>query len=924
MKHYSTLRKSSVVRHQAGPQQPSHGVALVLTLLVVAMLTVVLVSFNAITRTEQAAARNYTKHAVGYRVAAAGEQQAIALLQNTLTNTNNLIVTQPGRAIYWDNNGAQQIVELSSASIGSGSSGDATLNFKVTSGTATNWSAISSNNSPSYFSAPWVNITDNAGQLVGRYAFWIDDNGSRLNLNFATTNARSSFYPTNARPLNAMRLDFGPPATASGNIVAFTNNLRGLPAALSYVGAPSMTTNRSPHTPTWGYFLLPEQIRSFGATNTNQANNRTTAQRLFNTLQWQIGAGPGNFTNLGSPPNVFGRQPLVAGFLGFDGGSMSAMNSFIASRLNGPRLRERFGELTFDGKYTANALRQILANVNDLTRGSDGIAYGAGLLNPDENVPNSFAALRPYPHLNEVVARPYLAVAPDNGRIEVQVYLGVELLNPYPSPLGDNARLFFDLERLDFTGTYERNGVTNNFAGGTNPWPRTGIYQATPIIVDGDIPPKSYRTNNLFYRWEWSVNTPPPADGPTVISNINMTVNFQLRTVQLSQSAEPETMRDWAVSTDLPLWSFSLSSANAGDSNSTFVGFGQTGPLLNLPGVTTVSDVGAQGVAKNDPRVRTFPGWRNEPDVTSWTPVGGAGPAITFGGNNSVVNFTVGTGTPSNLPNDAAPADNIALDHPSFEVPDRSVATEWLSAFELGQVHTGLQWRTLHMHSQNSNEVGVIPDWALLDVFAVTNAYVPVSTRINVNSLPYPAVAQGLQPTNAAAQGLSRAGTYAALIAGFVEANSPNQAQLLSNGTLVNARLSTNSLAVFASNQIGPVATNIATTLFTTTNNWRVRRAALPGFPEGAFGTLAELVEVAGVSDGDLTKAEKEQRGRILYDSMTTYSDVFTVYSVGQAVEVAPGGQLNVLGEARMRTQVRFDPSTGKVVTVVRTPVVTP
>jgi len=898
------------------------GVALVLTLLVVAMLTVVLVSFNAVTRTEQAAARNYTKHGVGYKVASTAEQQAIELLRNTLTNTNLTLITQPGKATYWDSNGALQEVQLSSAGVAGATTDFVNLNFNVTHGT-TNWGAVSSNTSPNYFEAPWVNIVDSAGRLTARYAFWIDDNGSRMNLNLARTNPRQSFYPTNARPLDALRLVFGTnAATASNNLSAFTNSLRGFPAALTHNAAPTLTTNRNPHTPTWGYFFIPEQIRSFGATNTNQAVNRTAAQRLFNALQWQVAAGPGNLTNINEPPNRFGRQILSANFLNAFGSPAQAVPTFITSQLNSGFMQSRFGGQSFAAKYTTNALGQILANINDLAAGSVGIAYGADLLDQQENVPERFAGLRPYPHLNEVAVRPYYAVAPNGSQIEVQVYLGVELINPYPAALGEGARLYFDLERFDFSGTYERDGVTNNIVGGTNPWPRTGVFLATPITVSSNVPSRSYSTNGYFYRWEWSVNTPAPAGAPA-ISNVNISVNFQLRTIQLSQTTNPATMRDWAVSSDLPLWNFDVGSL-AGGSNSVFYGFGNTGPLTALPAGVTVSDAVARGVAKNDPRVRTFPAWGNVPDVAAWLSVGTGGPAITLGANNSVVDFQAGTGTPRNLPNDDAPPGNDVFSHPSFGAMDRSQPTSWLSAFELGQVHTGLQWRTLHLHSQKSNEIGVIPDWAFLDVFAVTNAYVPVSTRINVNSLPHPALSEGLQPTTAVAQGLSRAGTYASLLSGFVAANSPASAQVLLNGALTNAGLISSPAASFASNQIGPIATNIATVAFTASNTWRTTRLTLPGFPAGTFGTLAELAEVAGVSDGNMLKSEKEQRFRVLYESMAPYSDTFTIYSIGQAVEVVPGAPLNILGEARTRTQVQFDPATGKIKTIVRMPVVTP
>jgi len=911
---------------------PQRGVALVLTLLVVAMLTVVVVSFNAVTRTEQAAARNYTKNSISTRIASIAEGQAMLLLQGVLTNTNAPLITQPGRAIYWEPSGNQREVRLSSASLG-GAGGFAELNFNVSGTNNTesfNWNAISTNRSAGYFSAPWIDVYNSSNQIQGRYAFWIDDNGSRLNLNYASTNVRGNpaFYPTNNRPLNAMDMIFGTNAASStANRTIFNDASRGFGAAIAHNALPTMTTNRSPATPTWGYFFLPEQIRSFGATNpaNNSDRNRSNAQALFNALQWQVGAGPGNLTNTNTAPNLLGRQQLAPGFLG-QTASTAAVDNFITRQIDTPSTRERFGGQTFGEKYTTNVLRQILANINDFPLGSAGNAFGANLLDPDENVPRSFAALRPFPHLNEVAVRPYFAVAPDGGRIEVQVYLGVELINPYPADLGRNARLYFDLERFDYTGSYERDGVTNTFSGGTNPWPRDGIFLATPIVLSNAVTNRSYATNALFYRWEWSVNTPPASPASTAMSNINISVNLQVRTVQLSESADPASIRDWAISSDLPVWSFALGSAQAGTSNNQFFGFGQTGPLPVLPGAVTVTDALARGVAKNDPRVRTFPDWRNTLNVAAWQAVGGGGPPITFGTNNSVVNFRAATGTPRNLPNDDGPTNNnTVLQNPSFGTVDRSLPTSWLSAFELGQIHTGLQWRTLHLHSQKTNEIGVIPDWAFLDVFALTNAYVPVTVRPNVNSLPFPAMQQNLQTDNAVSQGLVRVGTYSGFLGGFVAANSPLNAQVLVDGRLTNAGLINTPSATYTTNEARTIGTNLAINRFTTTNNWATRRQGLPGFPAAALGTLAEVVEIAGVSDGNgLSKAEKEQRARVLYESLSTYSDTFTIHAVGQALERLPNGQIDVLSEVRTRTQVRFDPVSGRVVPVVRVPVVAP
>jgi hypothetical protein len=74
----------------------------------------------------------------------------------------------------------------------------------------------------------------------------------------------------------------------------------------------------------------------------------------------------------------------------------------------------------------------------------------------------------------------------------------------------------------------------------------------------------------------------------------------------------------------------------------------------------------------------------------------------------------------------------------------------------------------------------------------------------------------------------------------------------------------------------------------------------------------------------DEGKEQKEERARVVYESMAPYSHSFTIYSVGQALEintVAGETITNVLGEVRNKTQVEFNPATGRVQPVYTEPI---
>jgi hypothetical protein len=180
----------------------------------------------------------------------------------------------------------------------------------------------------------------------------------------------------------------------------------------------------------------------------------------------------------------------------------------------------------------------------------------------------------------------------------------------------------------------------------------------------------------------------------------------------------------------------------------------------------------------------------------------------------------------------------------------------------------------------------------------------------------------GLNTATVAAQGLARPSVFAGLLNGFAASpQNPDQATLSLNGAPTNAGLS--ALARFANtNQAMLAASNISVMKFS--DSWRTRRSTLSGFPPNVFGSLSEIVEIDGVGNVGTSKEQKEERARVVYESMAPYSHSFTIYSVGQALEintVAGETITNVLGEVRNKTQVEFNPATGRVQPVYTEPI---
>jgi len=194
---------------------------------------------------------------------------------------------------------------------------------------------------------------------------------------------------------------------------------------------------------------------------------------------------------------------------------------------------------------------------------------------------------------------------------------------------------------------------------------------------------------------------------------------------------------------------------------------------------------------------------------------------------------------------------------------------------ELGYIHTGTEgtkegvpWRTLRFQPNAFAKADTVPDWALLDLFGVPNTGVlganavtapngsSVGGRINVNSRVEPFSLQRDRGLLALLQGTS-----------------------VSNPATVAANIYGHRLAA------------------------RTRSGAF-GKAYGylnAYDNPWEICEIAGVTDGG---EASERVMREIGSLITARGDVFSIYTVGQALLQTPGGKLVVTGEQRQHSVV--------------------
>jgi len=309
----------------------------------------------------------------------------------------------------------------------------------------------------------------------------------------------------------------------------------------------------------------------------------------------------------------------------------------------------------------------------------------------------------------------------------------------------------------------------------------------------------------------------------------------------------------------------------------------------------------------DDPRVNKHPGdWKQRAGGNS------------FGAPNSLSVLGVArTADPSIVPQQDADATGM-ISTASFYMPppagtvftrsdgsvDDNTSGMVGSSGELGYIHTGIEcspktpaasppqldlppgtpWRTLRLQP-NRQPVSVVPDWAFMDLFAAPlevheNAryvYHPRGTeiggRVNINGGSEPFALERIHPLMAVLKGCRDDSTNAASRVGGAKAQA--------------------------------IARNIRDRTLAT----GAAEGKEYGYGAG-FDSVGEIVEIRGVAD----EGEKsEELFRDISNLITTRGNVFSVYAIGQALIQTPSGELKINAEERTRTIVEryFDAASG-------------
>lgn len=751
------------------------GSSLVLVLLITALLTTVVISFLTTSRIGQLAAHNVTQKNVAATLAENATQLAmgsVALGFNTPGNmTGNytaVVTTQPGaiHKFFFQNGTITQntTVELFS-------SGNLTINSTATSlarqisnktinlnnlsnpaGNATGNFTLTGNASEQ-INVMMEDVLDATGKLIGRIAYYVDDELTKININAATDN-RTTLNVSTGRSisLSAFTSNSSIGLNLTSNQVFTFKNI--VDSSLGEAG--NMTANMT----NWAHVFRNEQLSSaatLNATLSQLAHISSAPLSDFHLKYTPWGTKRVHINDESIDQN--GVNNVYEALSGLNATTGNKSESPSEYEINGWALRDIYGQ-TFNDKYgqnwswtgnmtrtantTVNGLKQTIANM--LQMRSPGhhneTIVSAGYTGPvisengtDEFPPTGYYAHVPTGVLSEfaikvdyakntkkLYVKPFIEIkcpfseGYGGGKVRVEVTIqsitytaGNQTYTYGPYALTDNVELslYTEFQKCVFNGKRRRPRAPNN----------DNLVQiidsadqvvGNPIVVMGDV--KLYAgtasSSEALRDWiEGSFINKMLGDGTSMIINQPLEIT--------DPSSDPDNS----------------------DPN-TFK------PNFNSSNIT---------LQRIDPRIKGETAWVVAPHTF---PENGNGDIMTYQGSNNLNNRDGGHNT-WNAGYGIKPRESSNRDIPSdpssrgTNEADHYIATErnevyfmqklhtldatnsnatqtnatFNSPHDLGKVPTNVNWRRLRFMPRHLNESSknLIPDWAMLDLISFSS-----------------------------------------------------------------------------------------------------------------------------------------------------------------------------------------------------------
>jgi hypothetical protein len=922
------------------PKNAEDASALILTLLVIVLLSTIVTSFLSSTRTEQTATRNYTSKTQADMLASSATQQAMANLQAAFNGNGNgtaIVTSQPGgiTKYFFRNGNCTQNPTANLFFTTNSTNANGTVNMNnLDNSTNTTISGLITGNSSEAITVARVDVRDSSGnQTIGRIAYYVDDEGTKINLNSLAGNKTT----LNAGYGKAQSLSGVVSSTINGS-ANFTGNLTVVDAIINGTASSNNTSITN-----WTSFFRPEQAQPSFSINSSQIKHYSAAPLSDFHLKYTPWGTQRLFIN-DEPVSDNGVTNVFSALSGRDAsGSVASPTSTNPYEINGTALRNIFNG-TFSDKYSINGTLQIAANMLQMRDKNtvDNNFYWRGAIlgsaNMTNGIPQSYFAHTPFTIINEVAIQPEQDIS--NNTLNICVY--VELWAPYYngfSPDVNNYQLIVNLQSANGTSILPLSSLTIN---------RTG----------SPLPETSYKK---VERFVFSTNA----------TNYNGTLSVTMGDIRLlATPGNQTTIRDWikgdVINSLLPI--------NTTLNSTTTVNYTVSSPW-NASNSTL-------SVQRKDPRIKydstgVVTGINNNSTTSPW----GVAPHTLIANGNGSPDFKTivdSTNNPGGVGAGADKAGDIVARGVSIATPFTEYgyhASDWpadhmeqgYSLFhfryfnlarylapiliakdntgnvtissgiyiwpgDLGKVMTDRNCRTLRMYWQPTQERarGFLPDWALLDLVSFSSnqssklplkmAPMNLNGSFNCLSAPTPRPRNNIQcltkpfdsVTNVASS-LSRTSSPATypLI-------NLNTAAYLGVGANTSISLTSNLTQHITSNSAIAWTRNGSNTWnsYRTSKSWPSRQLILPS-EVAEIRSVADFTNTpnqdpvwlaggAGYADHWSNTERNENRLAAFFPGLTTCSNFFTIYAYAQALDKSG----NVDSEALTKTLVEVEITT--------------
>ncbi|XHR28465.1 MAG: hypothetical protein ACFUZC_21430 [Chthoniobacteraceae bacterium] len=951
------------------------GIALIISLAFIVMITVIIVSLATSMRTDRPAANFYSEAARASQFAQTGIDNVIGTLGKYAsitsgTGTGNWI-SQPG----------QMVVSLTGTSLlslpvplNSGSAAASVTdpsfeppNLNVHTFRDPNSLLISSGTTDLNMPVAWIYVrksgtldrssdptTSGTDPVVGRYAYWTDDESSKINYNIAWGRSSANTDP----PGSVTKVDL---TALSGMTSTFADAMRSAVLGGSSVLTGSAQLMGSGTAQQYSFFNTPQDARrvesfasgiaqvlrdnKFEITHYNHDPNTTffNEPRIVLTTHpdragwtnengtwvgvngktWEAGGQPRYLRILKNSENSDPGNPASAPTIDANrvAETLSIINSYLkrsdwpivdsasaAAETNGGSLQNKYYN-----RFSSSSLREARM-----------LELGLNIIEYVRAKESKLAVIQPFRGSWDAAAMAYVM-----GDSSHDTYFGISR-TPYITELA----LWYGQATKNYTG-WTGNGtadymLTSIAAGdwmfklkaelylplnyGLNSLELAGTYIGANLPSGGtgsaDNPKNTMGASAPYWKLDSSNlviydQNGNPKSGTVISAGEYAVLTLPCLYLRQAPAAAPATKKTPASSVGVRV----AYGAGTGNSLWNICPASLTDTIVLTIDTTGMKAEGSlPSMEVNDPRVNT--------NALDWT--------------SSALN-TLGTKNNANKVNTPATSQGTyeaqqdtdgdgKLSDASFYMPPPSGSTytradgtiddntkgQVMSVGELGYIHTGVEpcsrigtgagtkvafggipWRTLRLQP-NSADRGVVPDWAFMDLFTAPvtapsqydkYVYAPRDTtyggRVNLNSKAEPFGLSRILPLAAVLQNC----TY--------DATSPS--------------------ATLAPDAALALATNIYNRTLSTT--------LFPGKQYGyqyGYDSPGEVVEISGIAD---TGEKSEELVRQISNLVTTRGNVFSVYSIGQAVKQKQNGKLVVTGEQRLQAMIEryLDATTNQV-----------